>query len=271
MAEPTKLTEIPPRLQLPPDQQPAALPVTTRPQELPFEKLTWENFERLCLRVARQEVDIRQCFLYGTPGQRQRGIDFIGYAGDVRSREVRVYQCKRERRFTPAKIVKAVDTFLGGRWEPQPCRFVLCSMVPLRSTQFQEEIRRQEARLTTLGIDFEPWDSEALSERLKNLPDLVDDFFGRAWVEGFNGPAGIASLGVRLSGTDVQLLRSRMSELYSTLFDRHDPGLLGRDARRLSYHERYVAPDVSEHRFILSEVPSESPSPQSTSRMLNNS
>jgi hypothetical protein len=147
---------------------------------------------------------------------------------------------------------------------------VLCSIVPLRSTQFQDEIQRQEARLATLRVDFVPWDSERLSEQLKNLPDLVDDFFGRAWVEAFNGPQGIASLGARLSGADVYRLRSRLSELYSTLFDRHDPGLPGPVARRVSYRERYVAPDVSEHRFILSEIPPEPPSPQSAKEIAPN-
>lgn len=164
-------SEIPSYLESLPDQLPPGPPAITRPQVLPFKQLTWENFERLCLRVARQEADIRQCFLYGTPGQEQRGIDFIGYAGDVLHRQVRVYQCKRERRFGPTKIREAVDEFLAGNWDPKPTRFVLCSILPLRATKLQEEIGRQLARLAENGVEFEPWDSEALAERLKDLPN----------------------------------------------------------------------------------------------------
>src|SRR5260370_23415034 len=118
-------SDIPAYLESPSVQQASYPPVTTRQRELPFGKLTWENFERLCLRIARKEADVRQCFLYGSPGQAQRGIDFIGYAGDVRNREVRVYQCKREETFGPAKIRDAVDVFLAGQWEPLPQHFVL--------------------------------------------------------------------------------------------------------------------------------------------------
>jgi hypothetical protein len=196
-------SKIPSYLESPPNQLPPHPPVATRPQVLPFEQLTWENFERLCLRVARREADVRQCFLYGTPGQEQRGIDFIGYAGDVLHPQVRMYQCKRERRYGPAKIREAVDGFLAGNWDPKPTRFVLCSILPLRTTDLQEEIGRQIARLAEKGIEFEPWDIEALSERLKDLPALVDDFFGREWVQAFNGPESVGLLGARLSGEDI--------------------------------------------------------------------
>ncbi|MGC2413331.1 MAG: hypothetical protein WA459_11630 [Stellaceae bacterium] len=39
-------------LNAPPNGVPAHPPVTTRPQVLPFGELTWENFERLCYRLA---------------------------------------------------------------------------------------------------------------------------------------------------------------------------------------------------------------------------
>ncbi|HKW94097.1 MAG TPA: hypothetical protein VJX92_19565, partial [Methylomirabilota bacterium] len=249
--------DIPAYLESLPSAQPASSPVTTRHQELPFGELTWENFERLCLRVARREAEIHQCFLYGNPGQAQRGIDFIGYAGDVRNREMRVYQCKREETLGPAKIIEAVDAFLSGQWEPLPRHFVLCAKTRLRTTQVQDEIGRQIERLAERGIIFELWDSEILSERLKNMPDLVDDFFGRGWVEAFNGRTSVASFGVRLSGPEIGRLRSRLFDLYSTLFDRHDPGLPGQLVGRVPYRERYVSPGVSEHRAAIHAAPPE--------------
>ena len=40
-------------LELSPTGTPSALPVVTRPQILPIAELTWDNFERLCLRYVR--------------------------------------------------------------------------------------------------------------------------------------------------------------------------------------------------------------------------
>ncbi|MGD0624667.1 MAG: NACHT domain-containing protein [Thermodesulfobacteriota bacterium] len=205
--------------------------------------------------MARREADVRHCFLYGTSGQGQRGIDFIGYAGDIPHQRVRVYQCKREKTFSAAKIGKAVDKFLAGNWDPKPARFILCSSLPFRATALQEEIGRQITRLTEEGIEFEPWDSEALSERLKKLPDLVDDFFGRTWVQAFNGPESVSGLGPRLSGEDILRLRGRLFALYATLFDRHDPGLPGSLDRRVPYQRRYIPPDIGEHRVLAVAAP----------------
>jgi hypothetical protein len=170
-----------------------------------------------------------------------------------------LYQCKRERRFGPAKIVEAVDEFLAGNWDPRPARFVLCSILPLRATEAQDEIGRQAARLGKEGVEFEPWDSEALTERLKSFPDLVNDFFGRAWVEAFNGPEAIAYLGPRLSGHDLVRLRERLFTLYTALFDRHDPGLPGSLDRRVPYQQRYIPPDIGEHRMLAVGAPVQPP------------
>jgi hypothetical protein len=50
-------------------------PVTTRLQQLPYEELAWEDFERLCLRCARTESDVVRVRPYGERGSAQAGID----------------------------------------------------------------------------------------------------------------------------------------------------------------------------------------------------
>jgi hypothetical protein len=47
---------------MPPDSVPDDVgPVITRLQALPFDRLTWENFERLCFRVVQREADVEHC------------------------------------------------------------------------------------------------------------------------------------------------------------------------------------------------------------------
>ena len=95
------LSPVPARLYTPalPQQEPIDPPVNTREQLLPFQGLTWQNFERLCLRLARtrgeaqyadDHVDpdhdagrfsvstaLAQGALYGTSGPDQQGIDLV--------------------------------------------------------------------------------------------------------------------------------------------------------------------------------------------------
>src|ERR1041385_1232225 len=101
----TTSSQIPTWLETPANSIPKP-PVHTRTQELPFSELRWENFERLCLRLARLESNVEHCQLYGTRGQQQHGIDLFARrrAPDGYS----VYQCKREKKFDSGKIKSAV-------------------------------------------------------------------------------------------------------------------------------------------------------------------
>jgi hypothetical protein len=58
-----------------PDSVPACEPVETRPQTLPFGELSWENFERLCYRLASKPERVEYVARYGRSGQAQEGID----------------------------------------------------------------------------------------------------------------------------------------------------------------------------------------------------
>jgi hypothetical protein len=49
----------------PPDRVVSIPPVETRHQQLPFGELTWENFERLCYRVAAKSEPAEHYSRYG--------------------------------------------------------------------------------------------------------------------------------------------------------------------------------------------------------------
>ncbi len=172
-------------------------PVHTRCQELPLEKLTWENFERLCKALVETDYEVISCHFYGRPGQKQKGIDLIAYPQDFPDGRPRVYQCKRVEDFGPADIRGTVDKFLKGKRKPLPTHFVLCCRSSLRSTKHQDEIHAQKVRLQKRGIVFEVWDGDELSKKLKDHPKIVDEFFDRGWVTAFNGSDAAEALARR--------------------------------------------------------------------------
>ena len=245
-------------------------PVETRVQVLPFESLAWENFERLCLRLAmeRGEVDhsvdhagddpadgrrsARDARLYGTRGQDQQGIDLyvrLPPAPEPVSAERR-YLCLQSRRIaklTPAMLRKAVTDFLAGSWAPASRVFVYATSLAAVRRELGDEIRKQTDRLEREGIGFEVWDAELMSPRLKERVALVYDFFGRAWAESFCGREVVARLGTRLDAEKVGALRDGMRDFYTAMFDVTDSGMIGlrrSGAPRLGVRDRFVLPDV---------------------------
>ena len=172
-------------LRTPPDGKRPDPPVTTRKQCLPFSELKWEDFERLCLRLAACNGEVEHCQLYGKRGQSQGGIDLY-----VRLRSggrYETWQSKRQKIFTRSDLKSSVDKFLDGEWVEKTDTFCLCVTVGLEDTKLVKEIEIQAARLKEKSIIFVPLDASRLSLELKNHPNLIDEFFGREWVKQFCG------------------------------------------------------------------------------------
>ena len=115
------------RLEVPPGPPPVT--VVTQLQSLPFGSLRWDDFERLCLRLARSDHEVEDARRYGIPGQDQYGIDLFARGRD---RRVHGLPVQEGRAFGPADIGAAVDKFLEGPWAAQADRFVLCTAIPWR-------------------------------------------------------------------------------------------------------------------------------------------
>jgi archaellum biogenesis ATPase FlaH len=230
-------------------------PVETRVQTLPFKELTWQDFEKLCYRLAKIEGDVEHCQQYGNQGDTQHGIDI--YSRISRSDKYRVYQCKNESNFGPAKIESTVTIFLNGNWAIKTKEFILCTRESLRSTIRADEIEVQAKRLEDREIRFSILDTEQLSTLLKSLPELVDDFFGRKWVECFCGVETALSLEGRLDGNQIVDLKTNLLLLYKKVFNIHDRGIPLPNAG-LPLEERFVLPNIVESQIIIGkEKPNE--------------
>src|SRR6266705_1531923 len=151
-----------------PPEKSVVPPVETKTQLLPFEQLTWEDFERLCYRLARNEAYVEHCQLYGNRGNEQEGIDI--FTRVLGSEKYKVHQCKREKDFGPAKIKSAVEEFLKGEWVAKSDAFILCTQESLRAKARADELVRQADALKLHSITLLSWDAEELSLKLKSLP-----------------------------------------------------------------------------------------------------
>ncbi|MGG4128094.1 tetratricopeptide repeat protein [Paenibacillus illinoisensis] len=158
-------------------------PVETKIQQLPFSKLTWENFENLCLKLILTDSKIIHCQSYGERGQDQSGIDI--YSQEKFHTTYKVFQCKRVKNFGPEKVKEAVAKFLKNDWVDKTDTFVLCISESMVSKVRADEIENQRMILRNYKIELEIWDSHKLSQKLKGNPALVEDFFGMQWVEAF--------------------------------------------------------------------------------------
>ncbi len=253
-----ELDPVPSWLELPPASE-IDPPMDALADRLPLEKLRWEDFERLCLTLARLEADVVGARQYGTPGQAQAGIDL--YARVRGGDQYRVYQCKKVEEFSPVVIREVVDLFLAGTWAARARDVVLCTSDSVRSTQRAEEVETQTRRLATHGITLLVWAREDISDGLRAHPFVVFQFFGPAWVERFCGRNQLDQLvaaRTRLEPSQVISLRAGLRRLYGNVFTTHDPGLLiAQQDSPLGLQDRYVVPDLFERRVLaegISEV-----------------
>lgn len=204
-------------------------PVKTSQQVLPIGALTPEDTERLFLRVLLAIEDVEQASLYGVPGEKQDGIDAyarlrLTIEGDETPRDYVTLQSKRLAKLTPAGLRKAVTTFLDGKWVDRSARFYFATTHSLRPVDLADELLEQTDRLAEAGVSLVPFGAEELSLNLKQLPHLVDDFFGREWVDIHCGPGARKSLENRLDRANYDRFRAALRQFYSDELRLHAGG-----------------------------------------------
>ncbi len=92
-------------------------------------------------------------------------------------------------------------------------------------------------------------DGEELTNRLRRLPELIDDFFGIPWVQALLGDDAAAGLKNRLDGAAFAKARSQLSRVYDANFHAVDPGSFGsigdeEGRTALTLLERFLKPDI---------------------------
>ena len=221
----------------PPDGVPVHPAVTTRAQVLPFGELTWENFERLCYRLAGKAQGVEYVARYGRSGQAQQGIDLYARLGNGK---YEVWQAKRYGSIAARNVKAIVAAFWAGAWKDKSDRLVLAVQASLADTKVQNEVEKQADALKAEGITFVAYGGDELSEVLRAKPVLVDDFFGRGWVEAFLGPEAAKALSARLDGGEFSRVRAQLRRFYDAHFHLLDVGVALPRRRLLEMATRWV-------------------------------
>lgn len=220
-------------------------PIVTNSQEIPIEKLSWEDFEKLCLALVQLDFKISDCEIYGIKGQSQHGIDIFAKQTNGK---YSAYQCKRYQDYEISNLEDAIKYFEQHKFKDLSDKFVICTTCEWNKTQLQDFFEKEKTRFKKKNIILEKWDKIQLSRKLKKHPQIVYDFFGLAWVKAFNGEQALKSLSKckKLDANQIVKYRAELYSFYSTIFNTQDPGIPIQEINNISnsLQERFIIPDV---------------------------
>ena len=154
-------------------------PTVTSSTELPFRDLDWKEFERLCQDIVRED-GFEDVHRYGTQGQPEDGVDFVGVSPEgVRT----AFQVKQVASLSAGELRAAVRAYTEGRFAPpETDAFVVCLSVEGNDSNLQQALREaQKNSLFTISL----WGSPELTHRLRSNKGLVQTYFGESWVARF--------------------------------------------------------------------------------------
>ncbi|HHG3078923.1 TPA: hypothetical protein ACPVXB_004315 [Vibrio parahaemolyticus] len=225
-------------------------PVQSKIQDLPFDQLTWDNFERLTLRYIESSGKLEHCHMYGKRGQAQEGIDlFVRHGTD---KLYTVYQCKRYKEYSVTNLKDAVTTFSKGAWVDKTRHFYICISCDAAERKLSDEIETQAKILKQKGIDLFVLDKAKFSNKLKLHPNIVYDFFGKEWVRLFCGEEYLVNYENRLSASDFGEYKQKLGKFYYTLFENHEGSISNLSGQNTTpnFEDRYIVPDVVNSIYV---------------------
>jgi len=234
--------------------------VRTAAQALPFSELRWENFEKLCYRLAGKQADIESHSLYGRAGQAQQGIDIF-----ARKRNGRydTWQAKCYAKYTPRDLNKACATFLAGGWVGKTDIFYIAVQCPVDDVGLQDAIEAQAELFHAQGIALKVLGGHDLCDALRNYPDVVLEFFGRECAKAFFGDTVSQELLLRLDGSELHKIRAQLHRVYRGGFELLDripvnapTPFSDRTQAPISLLDRFSTPDVLLKETVMSQAAS---------------
>ncbi len=149
---------------------------------LPTDTMPWERLEILLRKTAHDVEGLRQVQIYGVRGQSQHGIDVVGVAADGSRHAL---QGKRYTEFTKADLTAAVDKFIAERGDIpfSISRLIVATGCLADRKEITNELYRLQQAHSDVGIEL--WHQRSISDRLRDRPDIVVEFFGDTVAQAF--------------------------------------------------------------------------------------
>lgn len=161
------------------------IPAIPTINELEFHKLSWPQFERLCRDlVASVFPNLQNVREYLSQGYKQEGIDIRGF--DKNDGQYVYIQCKKVKSFTARDTEKAISLFESGEFFEDSKIFILCVTSQV-DRKYEDVIKKTEKKFQQLGKEFVIWDEVALTDILREQPQIVYDLFGSHYALHFCG------------------------------------------------------------------------------------
>jgi hypothetical protein len=222
--------------------------------------MSWENFERLCLKIINEieGFPITECDILGRKGQKQEGIDI--YARHSNN-SYNSYQCKRYKKINVSKLESFFTDFEKGEWYSKTKKFILCTSAEFSDTKIQTKFESIKQEYDNKGLKIEKWDSSFFNRILKDHPKIVYDFFGENWCKDFCGELVFQNhskeFNTRLDSIQVSKYKEKLGSFYSHVFNIFDKGLPSLEDNNLKIEDRFVMLDsiknIQEDSFFLDE------------------
>ena len=156
-------------------------------QTLPIEKLPWEDFEEMALRLFNEslgELSRLRAFRYGGKGFKQQGLDLVALNSST-SKYV-VAECKNVSKVTTKILASWVDRFLTGKKVGEVEKFILITTYDLGSNpNLVDQWHKLSIKLYKCGISAEVWDFSRLTDMLRHAHSTVEIFYGYTAAENF--------------------------------------------------------------------------------------
>ncbi|THD64450.1 hypothetical protein [Phenylobacterium sp.] len=138
-------------------------------------------FESLTCALLDKEPGVGRADLYGTPRQKQFGVDAFGetVTGLI------VASCKCYGKVKKGDLKTWSDDFLShldSHWRPRNVRkFILAVAAPMNSAQRLADIDAERARFKAVGLEYDCWAPRQLQELLREQPGIVSQHLGAEW------------------------------------------------------------------------------------------
>lgn len=162
------------------------LPIAGNHMLLPLKKMSWEDFEKLCLRMVEyvEGFDRANCETLGRQGQKQDGIDIYALKANEK---YYTFQCKKYKSISITDLNKIFSEFEDGEWYSKTDKFFICTSADFSDVHLQKRYEELKKAYRRNGKEIDRWDYSSINRILKTHPQIVYDFFGAEWCKIFCG------------------------------------------------------------------------------------